>query len=161
MRLLSIFILSALLTACAQTSKPPENARPVPVEEVFFAEPDAVDRAISQVMVKYPQKIANLEAGVLETDYIKGDARFRPAHKEVNYGSGYKYKIVIHTVRGKTNGKPAIKVQVVKQVEQHRDFFDDPELLQSDLLEEKAILYRIGRELKIDKALQRFQQKTG
>lgn len=160
MRFTSIFILAAaLLSGCAQSTKKPDNALPTPVEQVFFAEPDVVDRAIAQVMVKYPQKIANLEAGVLETDYIKGDARFKPADHEVNYGSGYRYKILIHTVRGKTNGRPAIKVQVTKAIEQQRDFFADPEHYQSDQLEENAILYRIDREIKIDRALQRYQTK--
>lgn len=160
MRFISFLLLSAALTGCSQTNKRPDDARPVPVEEVFYAEPDAVDRAISQVMVKYPQKIANLEAGVLETDYIKGDARFKPAHKEMNFGSGYRYRILIHTVRGKNSGRPAVKVQVVKQIEMHRDFFAQPELMQTDQLEEKVILYRIDRELKIDRALQRMQNKA-
>lgn len=160
MRFVLFLLLSATLTACAQSEKKSEAGVPTPVEEVFYAEAEAVDRAISQVMVKYPQKVANLEAGVLETDYIKGEARFQPPHKKVTFGSGYRYRIFIRTVRGKTNGKPAIKVQVLKKVEQHRDFFADPENLKSDLLEEKAILYRIGRELKIDKALQRLSEKS-
>lgn len=160
MRFIFVLLLGATLTGCAQAEKKTHTGIPTPVEEVFYADPETVDRAISQVMVKYPQKIANLEAGVLETDYIKGDARFQPPHKNVTFGSGYRYRIFIRTVRGKTNGKPAIKVQVLKKVEQHRDFFADPENLKSDLLEEKAILYRIGREIKIDKALQRLSQKT-
>lgn len=160
MRLFTALILAACISGCAQPAKQSDSSVPTPVEEVFYADAETVDRAISQVMVKYPQKIANLEAGVLETDYIKGDARFRPAHREVKYGSGYRYKISIRTVRGKTNGKPAIKVQVLKVVEQHRDFFADPEQLDSDQLEEKAILYRIDREIKIDRALQRFNQKA-
>lgn len=162
MRLTNVLFLAATLslglTGCAQSAKQTEPGVPTPVEDVFYAEPEAVDRAISQVMVKYPQKIANLEAGVLETDYIKGDARFQPPHKNIVYGSGYRYRIFIRTVRGKTNGKPAIKVQVLKKVEQQRDFFADPENLKSDLLEEKAILYRIGRELKIDKAMQKMSR---
>jgi hypothetical protein len=160
MQFIFVLILGATLTACAHTEKKVEAGEPAAVEEVFFADPELVDRAISQVMVKYPQKISNLEAGVLETDYIKGDARFQPPHRTITYGSGYRYRIFIHTVRGKTNGKSAIKVQVVKKVEQQRDFFADPEDLKSDFLEEKAILYRIGREIKIDKALTRFNQKS-
>lgn len=160
MRFLFVLVSSAvLLNGCAHSVKKVESGEPVPVEEVFYADAETVDRAISQVMVKYPQKIANLEAGVLETDYIKGDSRFQPPHKNVVYGSGFRYRILIRTVRGKTNGKPAIKVQVLKKVEQQRDFFADPEQLKSDLLEEKAIIYRIGREIKIDKALQRLSQK--
>lgn len=160
MRLIAIALTVILVGACAHSDKKVEPGVPLPVEEVFFADPETVDRAIAQVMVKYPQKIANLEAGLLETDYIKGDARFKPAHKDVKYGSGYRYKIIVRTVRGKNAGKPAVKVQVLKQVEQQRDFFADPERLKSDGLEEKAILYRIDREIKIDRALQKYQQKA-
>lgn len=160
MRILLVLFLAAGLTGCSHSEKKVEAGVPTPVEDVFYAEAEAVDRAISQVMVKYPQKVANLEAGVLETDYIKGDARFQPPHKTVTYGSGYRYRILIRTVKGKTNGKPAIKVQVLKKVEQQRDFFADPENLKSDQLEEKAILYRIGREIKIDKALNRLSQSS-
>ena len=159
MKLLLIFAALAT-TACAVSNRQAEPGVALPVEEVFYAEPETVDRAISQVMVKYPQKVANLEGGVLETDFIKGDARFKPAHRTINYGSGYRYKISVRTVRGKTEGKPAIKVQVLKVVEQQRDFFADPEQLESDQLEEKAILYRIGREIKIDRALQKLQKKS-
>ncbi len=158
--ILVLFLSAASLTACSHSEKKVEAGGPAPVEDVFYADAEAVDRAISQVMVKYPQKIANLEAGVLETDYIKGDARFQPPHKAVTFGSGYRYRIFIRTVKGKTNGKSSIKVQVLKKVEQQRDFFADPEGLKSDLLEEKAILYRIAREIKIDKALNRYSEKA-
>lgn len=131
----------------------------VPVVQVFFAKYEEVEAALKLAMLKYPQRVDNTEAGIFETDYVKGDARFKPPNKQIEYTSGYRYRILIRLVRGKTDAKPAVKVVVLKQIEQVHDFFSEPNPLPSDGLEEAIILYRIGRELQINKALQRASEK--
>ena len=126
-----------------------------PVVRVFFAKYEEVETALKQSMLKYPQRVDNTEAGIFETDYVKGDARFKPPHENVEYSSGMRYRILIRLVRGKTEAKQAVKVVVVKQIEMVRDFFSQPEQLASDGLEEEVILYRIDRELKINRAIQK------
>lgn len=122
---------------------------------VYFGSYEEVELALKQSMIRYPQRIDNTEAGIFETDVIKGEFRFQPAHRDVTYSSGYRYRILVRMVRGKTDGKPSVKVQINKKVEIAKDFFSDPKELSSDGLEEEAILYRIGRELQIAKALAR------
>ena len=58
-----------------------------------------------------------------------------------------------------TNLKEAVKVTVAKDVELKTDFFSDPKRLESDGLEEKVILYRIEKEISVERALQRAQKK--
>ncbi|MCM2280269.1 MAG: hypothetical protein NDI61_00325 [Bdellovibrionaceae bacterium] len=154
---LSVFLL--LSTGCALFGE----KKPAPVlsrQRVFFAPANEVERALKQAMIKYPQKIDNPEAGIFETDWIKGDLRFRPAHTPTNYPEGYKYRILARIVKGKSTSKPAIKVIISKQIEMQRDFFTDPEAMPSDGLEETVLLYRISRELSIDKAIRRAQEKS-
>jgi hypothetical protein len=131
----------------------------VPVVQVFFAKYEEVEAALKLAMLKYPQRVDNTEAGIFETDYVKGDGRFKPPHKGVEYSSGYRYRILIRLVRGKTDEKSAVKVVVLKQIESQHDFFADPGALPSDGLEEEVILYRIGRELLINRALQKANDK--
>lgn len=131
----------------------------VPVVQVFFAKYEEVEAALKLAMLKYPQRVDNTEAGIFETDYVKGDGRFKPPNKQMEYSSGYRYRILIRLVRGKTEAKPAVKVVVLKQIEQVHDFFSEANQLPSDGLEEAVILYRIGRELQINKALQRATEK--
>lgn len=132
----------------------------VPVSRVFYARYEEVELALKQAMIKYPQRVDNSEAGIFETDFVKGEARFQPPHKHVNYSSGYRYRILVRLVRGKSEDKSAVKVLVLKQTEIMRDFFADPEQLPSDGLEEDVILYRIARELAIAKALAKATEKA-
>ena len=124
-----------------------------PNARVYYAKFDEVESALKKAMIKYPQRIDNSDAGILETDYLRGDARFVPAHApDTHFSNGYKYKILVRVIRGRAE-KPATKVLVTKQVELARDFFAPPEQATSDGLEEAAILYRIGREITIARAL--------
>ena len=130
----------------------------VPVSRVFYAKYDDVEAALKQAMIKYPQRVDNSDAGIFETDYLKGEMRFKAPHLETEFSNGYRYRILIRVVKGRSETKPAIKVQVLKQIELARDFFSQPEAQPSDGLEEDAILYRIGRELTIAKAILRASQ---
>lgn len=124
-----------------------------PVSRVYYAKYDEVELAVKQAMIRYPQRIDNTEAGFFETDYVKGEARFRSPHRKNDFSPGYRYRLVIRLVRGREDGKPAIKVSVAKLIEIARDFFSNPDALSSDGLEEDVILYRIGREIEVSRAL--------
>jgi len=156
-KLISIVLVSITLgiSGCSTaTSKlKARNKINNPNSRVFFAKYDEVEAALKLALIKYPQRVDNSDAGILETDFLRGDARFVPAHApETRYSNGYKYKILVRVIRGRAE-KPATKVLVTKQVELARDFFAPPEQATSDGLEESAILYRIGREITIARAL--------
>lgn len=155
-------LASLTYTACVTTppSTVAKNNRPdTTYSRVYFGTFEEVELALKQTMIRYPQRIDNTEAGIFETDFIKGDARFQPPHTKTVYSSGYRYRILVRLVRGKTDGKPSIKVQLNKRIEVANDFFSDPKELASDGLEEEQILYRIGRELQIAKAIARASEK--
>jgi hypothetical protein len=59
--------------------------------------------------------------------------------------------------KGKTEGRESTRVTIDKRMEILRDFFSEPETIESDGLEEKMIFYRIERELIIQDALKRAQ----
>lgn len=125
-----------------------------PVSRVYFAKYEDVEAAIKQAMIRYPQRVDNTEAGIFETDYVKGEARFRSPVATTEYSPGYRYRLLIRLVRGKNeDGKPAVKVLVTKQAEIARDFFSEPDPRPSDGLEEAVILYRIGREIVLARAM--------
>lgn len=149
----------ALFPGCAifGAKKPPTV---LSRQRVYFAPVADIERAMKQAMVKYPQRVDDPEAGIYETDWIKGDVRFKPAHQPVTYPDGYRYRLVVRLVKGKSTAKPAVKVVVSKQIELQRDFFSEPEAVPSDGLEETLVLYRIQRELSIEKAIKRAQEKS-
>jgi hypothetical protein len=152
---------AVLSSGCTTASEKMDKKLKVgePVVRVFFAQYEEVETALKQAMLKYPQRVDNTEAGIFETDYVKGDARFKPPQTDVTYSSGYRYRILIRLVKGKSEKNPAVKVVVQKQIDIVRDFFSEPDPIQSDGLEENVILYRIGRELTITRALKKSGEK--
>lgn len=132
-----------------------------PVSRVFYAKYEEVEAAIKQAMIRYPQRVDNTDAGIFETDYVKGEARFRSPVMQDDFSSGYRYRILIRLVRGRGEEKrSAVRVLVTKQVELARDFFREPELVSSDGLEENVILYRVGRELTVSRLIMRSVEKS-
>lgn len=161
--LLLIGALSAATAGCTTASDRLSKRLKVgeTVQDVYFAPYSEVETALKQAMIIYPQRIDNTEAGIFETDYVKGELRFRPPHQEGDFSRGYRYRILARLVKGKVQSKPAVYVQLTKKIELARDFFADPDQLASDGLEERVILYRIGRELAINRGLQKAASKSG
>ena len=155
-------LLSASISGCAssRTKRLEPGERQPPLQRVYFFPYEEVELAVKRTMIRYPQKVQDSEAGILETDLVKGELRFKPPHSEVQYSNGYHYKISVRMVKGKTEGRPAVKVLVSKEVELVRDFFSGAEYLPTDELEEQVILYRIQRELTIERAIRKLQEKA-
>jgi hypothetical protein len=163
LRLINTLLVMGALTGCQTATEKLERKLKVnePVVTVYFAKYDEIETALKTAMVHYPTRVDNTEAGIFETDFVKGDSRFKPPHKpNEEYTSGYRYRLIVRLVRGNDAGRSAVKVVVLKQIELARDFFATTENIQSDGLEERVILYRIGRELRIARALQKANQKA-
>jgi hypothetical protein len=145
-------VLSAMMIAgafgCAETQivDPPIKE---PESKVFMDEYEKVWRAIQLALRKYPVRINNIDSGILETDYIKGDKLFQEPNAKPR--PGLRYKITIRVVKGKLEGRTAVKVTSFKSAEIQPDFFSGFQPVPSNGLEETAILYRIGRYLEMEK----------
>lgn len=159
--LLGLLVLVSL-SACTTATERLEERRNTsgPYSRVFYANYEDVEIALKQSMIRYPQKVDNTEAGIFETDFIKGEARFRSPLEPGPLSPGYRYRLLVRLVRGRSEDKPAIKVQITKRAEILRDFFSEPITQKSDGLEEQVILYRIGRELQLARAIAKANEKA-
>ena len=131
-----------------------------PKGKVFYAKFDHVWRATHLAMQKYPIQSSNMDKGLLETVQIKGSEGWAAPHQGNKTRNGLSYRLQVRIVEGHIKGHVATKVTIYKVITLQRDFFASPEILPSDGLEETTLLYRIGRELQIDKALERFQRTS-
>lgn len=157
-RILVFFFITGALSACAlfEDRKGPESFIG-PREEVIFAGFDEVWRATNIVLQSYPLRLSNMDEGLLETDDIKGFRAWEPPfpHRKP---AGINYRISIRVVRGTSGSAPATKVIILKDAKVQRDFFSNVKQVPSDGLEEKALLYRIKREIQIERALTQAQK---
>src|SRR5271166_5684559 len=80
-----------------------------PQSRVFYSSYDEVWRSVQLALRKYPVHLNNIESGILETDYIKGDKLFaEPIEDKAKFGM--RYKLTIRAVKGKLNDRSAIKI---------------------------------------------------
>ncbi|WP_413568305.1 hypothetical protein ACLWBD_11745 [Bdellovibrio sp. HCB117] len=157
-----ILVLLVILTGCTLfgcslfDKKPSAHQRmgQINKQKVFYASYDAVWRAAHAVL-KYPIAQENQDTGVIETEYIKGLDGWLPPNEQRPPSSGIRYKLIMTFAKGTTQGRESTRVTIDKRMEILRDFFSEPEPMESDGLEEKIIFYRIERELVINEALKR------
>jgi len=132
-----------------------------PYQQLYESDYERIWRAIQVVLSRYPIAVNNMDAGILETDFIKvHEGWLPPEHPKVPPG-GRKYKINVQVARGATpdSKDTVVRVRVKKIIELHRDFFSAKQEIESDGLEEMTILYRIKREVDVDQGLERAFQR--
>ena len=133
-----------------------------PVQKVFVGTYDSVWKSIQLALIKYPIRVNDMDAGVIETDLIKGDSVWLAPHESKRVSAGRQYKISISVIKGNIGeGKQAFKVTIAKKSELQTNFFSDSQPVLSDGLEESALMYRISREIHINNLLKHASKGAG
>lgn len=153
-----LFLACCFLVGCSSIDKKPDQLPTPPFERVYNFNYNNVWRAAQLALGDYPLRLNDQDLGILETETVRSYEGFKPPHTRTKYSPGTMYRINIKVIKGVKAGEPAVKVIVYKNLKRYRDFFSAAESLKSDGLEEAKILYRIERELVIERAINRFGQ---
>lgn len=142
-------LLPLTFLGCA-TNEPKEGLNDY--SRVFKAPYETVWRATQQALLNYPMNVNNMDTGQLQTLFITGQHRYQAPHqKDVILPSGFQYRLNINIIKGDHSSK----VIISKEARLQKDFFSDPEPRPTDGFEEKALLYRIKREIVIENLLKK------
>ncbi len=153
---MKVYVLILLLPVLANCSSMKKEGAPLYYSKRFKAPYESIWRATQQALLNYPMNINNMDTGQLQTLFITGKHRFQAPHLEKEVlPSGYRYQLNINIVKGEKSSD----VTIAKKVLLQKDFFSEPEELESDGFEEKMLLYRIRREIIIEKLQQRELKK--
>lgn len=153
-------MLAVLITTSCVSSAPPKRPLDFPVSFIFLGTFDDVWNATVRVLDKYAITVANREAGQLQTDW--SNYRFNPElydHPDSNDPPEevrYRLKIKLSKAYVTETKEPAVRVQIVKELEVYRNFFLDWNRVPTDLNEERVMLYRIQQKLRIEKELKKL-----
>lgn len=161
MKILSFLFALVFISGCSSKVLQPETTEDiierVSHQRIIFAPYDEVWRAAHAVL-KYTIAAENQDFGVIETDYIKAvDGWLPPFRTKPQYPSS-RYKLVLNFAKGKNNGQESVRLTIDKKIEVFKDFISEVKSVPSDGLEEKAIFYRIEREININKALKKASE---
>lgn len=144
---LPMLILVAALAGCVSSpTKPIIKTH----EKIYRANFEETWRAVQQSIMPYPLRVNNMDTGQIQTTLIKGANAFQPPHTDEAPSGGYRYRLHFNVLK---LSEQRTKVAISKKAELARDFFSEPEEQGSDGLEEKILLYRIGREIAIERQL--------
>lgn len=144
--LLKILFLS-MFSACVSAPQPNQEKN---YEKEFKATFEEVWRASQQAMISYPLKVNNMEQGLIQTTALKNSVQFKsPIDTKVHAG-GHRYDITVSIIK-LTEKSTQVKIQ--KTMQNYRDFISQPEEKISDGMEEQVLLYRISREIEVDRAI--------
>lgn len=148
--LATLSIFSLLIGCAALDKKAPQES----YSAVFQANYDELWRALQKSISRYPIRLNNADTGQLETDTIKPAQMWQPPHQKREISPGERYHIKVYATRGAASGKTeSVRLTIEKVMTIERDFFAGEQRKYSDGLEEKAILYRIQRELTMEQSL--------
>lgn len=145
-RQLFLAFLMLSLLGCVSTPIPVEKN----YERKFRASFDEVWRACQQAIISYPLKVNNMEQGVIQTTMLRSHTYFRPPHISKKHASGYRYSLSFNLLK---ESEKETTISIHKNLLVYRDFISKPEDLTSDGLEEAILLYRIQREIEIDRSI--------
>lgn len=127
---------------------------------VFSAPYNIVWQAVLLSMKNYPFRAQNREGGQIETKLIKGYNIWQPPKGAIRNLRNREYLIKIFLERGFGDLKEeAIRVRVLKEEYINKDFVQQAIPIPTNGLEEEIILYRISREIFLQKEKERFFKK--
>ncbi len=109
-------------------------------------------KALIYIFKSYPIKTIDIEKGYIETKVLKGSKYWTAPHQKNINTNGLSAVIKAYLFYD----KPYSKVEIRKTIFKQSTFFSDPEIVDSDFLEEKNILYRLKRELFIRKVFDKI-----
>jgi hypothetical protein len=145
-------VLSLSLVACV-SSEPPPRPLDFPYARIFVGSFNDVWSATVRILDLYSITVANREAGLLQTEWSEN--RFNselfkyPANESYLEEVSYRLRIKLSKAFISQTGQPAVRVQVIKELKEYKNFFSDWVRVPTDGYEEKIILYRIGQRLGI------------
>ena len=160
-RLYAILLCGFLLIGCTSS---PYRIGPQGVQKrEYFVPFDQVWNAVQVVMSDYALLVNDREAGRLETEaLLVSRSKWRSPQSAFNRHKAprnAKYQMILQ-VLPIYMGRPAVQLVVTKQAQHKRDFFSDPSPIQSDGLEELSLLYRIDKEVGLQRKIENLNKRN-
>lgn len=161
------FVLVSLLVgtvSCTYYSEKGSSAKNYKTDEpftkTFYGVYAEVWTAVGKAMGNYRTTVMDREAGYIETVEKPFDEGWKSPNVDTIPPSGRRYRLIVRILRGEDKGRKAISVSVKKVIQNRVDFFSQDKEEPSDGLEEQSILYRVEREYKIARGLEKYFNKN-
>jgi hypothetical protein len=118
-------------------------------------------QAVLEGLKRFEKTIQNRQGGTVQTVWIDNTA-------EKNFTDSFggdatyikaRYRLTVSIAPGNYNGKPSVKISILKDQMIQRDLLEGWKQVQSDAIEENTLLYRIGRIISLKMKLKKIEDQ--
>lgn len=152
-----ILVTSLILTSCGSTTAQKKTNSQYK-QRLFTASYDSVWKALQLSLQNYPILVNNYDKGLLKTDFLSPDEAWSSDTQKGQFKSSAKYQIIVNAIKSAPGPKQTVRVRVKKLIFNQKDFFSGVSKQTGNGYEETVILYRIHRELQLEKRVQKINQ---
>ena len=160
-KLFFLLLITILFSSCGIFDPRPESPDQIiekaSHQKIFLAPYDQVWK-VAHTALKYTIASENQDFGTIETDFVKAVDGWVPPYKKKPDYPGARYKLLFTFAKGETKNRESTRVTIEKKIEVFKNIISDTQSVASDGSEEKAIFYRMERELIIARAIEKAHQ---
>lgn len=161
LKLAFLFLSLMVFSSCGIFDPRPESPDQIiekaSHQKIFLAPYDQVWK-VAHTALKYTIASENQDFGTIETDFVKSVDGWVPPYKKKPDYPGARYKLLFTFAKGETKNRESTRVTIEKKIEVFKNIISDTQAVASDGSEEKAIFYRMERELIIARAIEKANQ---
>ncbi len=162
MNKLSVIFLSILLLgSCASYEKFKLITEELEIpSEIYVADYNQTWQAVIQVMKRYDISYQNQESGKIKTRWMDNtlQVNFTDSFGNSDAIKAAEFKLLVNVAEGYSYGRKVTKVTVYKRQRIEHDFLQGWKEKQPDGIQEKTLLYRIGKLIEIDTKLKELDK---
>ncbi|MBI2606905.1 MAG: outer membrane protein assembly factor BamC [Deltaproteobacteria bacterium] len=162
-RLCALTLIASLLVAlggCTVFHQPGSDVNPIHTR-IYRTDYNTAWQAVLDALKSYDRAVVNREAGVIQTAWVDGNGHagfVDPlAIEDASYKS--KYRLSVSVAPGNYNGKPSVKISIQKEQLVQKDLLDTWQSVKTDAIEERTLLYRVGRVVYVKHKLKKMEQE--
>ena len=128
---------------------------------IYLTDYNTAWQAALEALKRFEKTVQNRQGGVIQTAWVDNTT-------EKNFIESFggdithlkaRYRLNLTIAPGNYNGKPSVKVSILKDQMIQRDLLEGWKQVQSDAVEESTFLYRIGRIVYIKQRLKQLEEQ--
>jgi len=159
----SIWFLTFLFifSSCASYEKFKKITEELEIpSEIYPADYNQTWQAVIQVMKRYDISYQNQESGKIKTRWMDNtlQVNFTDSFGSSDAIKAAEFKLQINVSEGYSYGRKVTKITIFKRQRIENDFLQGWKEQQSDGIQEKTLLYRIGKIIEIDTKLKELDK---
>ena len=155
------FIIIGLLSSCSSYKQFEYLTQEVEIpNKVYKSTYTQTWNAVISVVNKYDLALQNQESGTIKTKWIDNTLKlnFSDSFGSSDSVKAARFKLIINVIKGYKDSREVTKVTIFKRQMIKQDFLQGWKVVPTDRIQEKTILYRIGRSIIIDNKLIRLDE---